>query len=104
MYACKLLGAISLCLTATLAHGTGLRAIDIAADAEGPALKGAMWYPCSQSPGEVNFGKITLPGAKDCPLPDAKLPLIVVSHGRRGNFAGHHDTAEILADAGFIVA
>jgi predicted dienelactone hydrolase len=32
------------------------------------------------------------------------LPLIVVSHGRRGNFVGHHDTDEVLADAGFIVA
>jgi predicted dienelactone hydrolase len=41
---------------------------------------------------------------KDCPLPDKNLPLIVVSHGRRGNFIGHHDTNEGLADAGFIVA
>jgi len=28
--------------------------------------------------------------------------LIVVSHGRKGAFAGHFDTAEILAHAGFI--
>jgi predicted dienelactone hydrolase len=41
---------------------------------------------------------------KDCSLPDKNLPLIVVSHGRRGNFIGHHDTYEGLADAGFIVA
>lgn len=27
-----------------------------------------------------------------------------MSHGRRGNFIGHHDTAAVLADAGFIVA
>ena len=63
-----------------------------------------MWYPCSQPPGEANIGKYTLPGVKDCPLPDRKLPLIVVSHGRTGNFVGHHDTDEVLADAGFIVA
>jgi predicted dienelactone hydrolase len=104
MNVCKLLCAIIFCLTATFAHGAGLRAIDIPASATGPALKGAVWYPCSQSPGEVSFGRITLPGAKDCPLPDKPSPLIVVSHGRTGNFAGHHDTDEILADAGFIVA
>jgi predicted dienelactone hydrolase len=32
-----------------------------------------------------------------------KLPLIVISHGYGGYFAGHHDTAEVLADAGFVV-
>jgi predicted dienelactone hydrolase len=104
MHACKLLGAIILCLTATLAQGAGIRAIDISANADGSALKGAVWYPCSQPPGEVDLGKVTLLAVKDCPLPDKKLPLIVVSHGRRGNFVGHHDTDEVLADAGFIVA
>src|SRR5260370_19766113 len=104
MYACKLLGAIVLCLTATLAQGAGLRAIDIPADADGPALKGAMWYPCFQPSGEVDFGKFTLPGVQDCPLLGEKLPLIVISHGRRGNFVGHNDTDEVLADAGFVVA
>ncbi len=104
MYARKLLGAIILCLTATLAQAAGLRFIDIPADAEGPALKGAMWYPCFQTSGEVDFGKFTLPLVKDCPLRGEKLPLIVVSHGRRGNFLGHYDTDEVLADAGFIVA
>jgi predicted dienelactone hydrolase len=100
----KLLGAIVLSLTATLAHGAGIRALDVPATAEGPALTGAIWYPCSQPPGEARLGAFTLPGVKDCPLPDGKLPLIVVSHGRTGNFVGHHDTAEVLADAGFIVA
>jgi predicted dienelactone hydrolase len=104
MNVCKLLCAIILCLTATLAQGAGIRAIDIPASADGAALKGAMWYPCSQVPAELNLGKINLPGAKDCPLPDKPLPLVVVSHGRRGNFTGHHDTDEVLADAGFIVA
>ena len=104
MYVCKLPGVIALCLTATLAQGAGLRAIDIPAGPDGPALMGAMWYPCAQPAGEINVGKITLLGVKDCALPGEKLPLIVVSHGRRGNFVGHHDAAEALADAGFIVA
>ena len=104
MHLCKLFGAIILGLTATLAHGAGLRAIDIPADAGGAAINGAVWYPCSQPLGEVTLGKITLPGVKDCPPPDRKLPLVVVSHGRTGSFVGHHDTNEVLADAGFIVA
>ncbi len=104
MYARKLLGAIILCLTVTLAQAAGLRSIDIPADAGGPALHGAIWYPCAQPAGMVDVGKISLPGVKDCPLPDKRLPLIVVSHGRTGSFAGHHDTDEVLADAGFIVA
>jgi hypothetical protein len=98
MYASKWLGAIILCLTATLAQGAGIRAIDIPASADGPALKGAVWYLCSQPPEKVDLGRITVPGVKDCPLPDRNLPLIVVSHGRRGNFIGHYDTYEVLAD------
>ena len=54
--------------------------------------------------GEIDLGKITLPGVKDCPLSGDRLPLIVISHGRTGSFVVHHDVAEVLADAGFIVA
>jgi predicted dienelactone hydrolase len=104
MHAWKFLGAIILCLSATLAHAAGIRAIDVPATAEGPALTGAIWYPCAQPPGQARLGAYTLPGVKDCPPPDGKLPLIVVSHGRTGDFVGHRDTAEVLADAGFIVA
>jgi predicted dienelactone hydrolase len=46
----------------------------------------------------------TLEGVKDCPVTGAKLPLVVFSHGRGGWFGLHHDTAEALADAGFVVA
>ena len=104
MHARKLFGTIILCLISTLAQAAGLRGIDISADAGGPVLNGAVWYPCSQPPGEVDFGRFGLPGVKDCPLPEGNLPLIVFSHGRRGNFAGHHDTAAALANAGFVVA
>lgn len=41
-------------------------------------------------------------------LPDSRFagprPLVVISHGNGGVFSGHHDTAEALADAGFVVA
>jgi predicted dienelactone hydrolase len=45
-----------------------------------------------------------LTGVKDCPITGAKLPLVIFSHGRGGWFGGHNDTAEALADAGFVVA
>jgi predicted dienelactone hydrolase len=104
MHACRLLIAITLSLTATLAQGAGFRFIDIPAGADGPAIRGGVWYPCSQPPGELKLGRITVPAAKDCPLTGGNLPLVVVSHGRGGSFVGHHDTDEVLADAGFIVA
>jgi len=69
-----------------------------------------MWYPCLEPPEEIDLGKITaisgitVHGAKDCPVIGDRLPLVVVSHGRRSHFVCHHDTIETLADVGFIVA
>jgi predicted dienelactone hydrolase len=63
-----------------------------------------MWYPCSAPPSEIKLGKTTLPGVMNCAVNGSKLPLVVVSHGRGGDFVGHYDTAEALADAGFVVA
>lgn len=96
--------AVSLCLAAE-AQAAGFRFIDIPADAAGPALHGAIWYPCAQPAGQIDLGSgLVLPGVKDCPIAGDKLPLVVVSHGHLGSFVGHHDTAETLADAGFVVA
>jgi predicted dienelactone hydrolase len=104
MYGRKFLVTIALCLTASLAQAAGFRSFEVPADAEGPALNGAVWYPCSTPPEEVKLDKLTLSAVRDCPLQGDKLPLVVVSHGRGGSFVGHHDTAEALADAGFVVA
>lgn len=77
---------------------------DFSAPANGalPPLKGAIWYPCAKPPGEVKVGPNVLTVAEDCPIAGGKLPLVVISHGRGGDFLGHHDTAEALADAGFV--
>ncbi len=96
--------AVLLCLTATLAQAAGFRFIEVPADADGPALKGAMWYPCSEPPGEIQLGDIAIPGVRDCLINGDKLPLVVVSHGKGGSFVGHHDSAETLGDAGFVAA
>ena len=104
MHASRIIVAMSLCLAATLAQAAGIQSIDVPANSEGPALHGAIWYPCSQAPQPVSIDKTTSSAVKDCSVSGDKLPLVVVSHGRGGSFTGHHDTAETLADAGFAVA
>ena len=100
----RLLVPFVVCLTSTLAQAAGFRFIDVPADADNPALEAAMWYPCSEPPGEIDLGNITLPGVKDCPMRGDGMPLIVFSPGDGGGWSDQHDTAETLADAGFIVA
>jgi predicted dienelactone hydrolase len=92
------------CCAATVGEAAGLKLIDISADAEGPALTGAAWYPCAAPAAEVRLRSIVVPALKDCPVVGEKLPLIIISHGTVGWFGGHHDTAAALADAGFVVA
>ncbi|HXC60756.1 MAG TPA: hypothetical protein VN645_15680 [Steroidobacteraceae bacterium] len=65
---------------------------------------GAIWYPCPEPPSDIDLGALTLRGAKDCAIRGDKLPLVVISHGNVGAFYDHFDTAEALADAGFVVA
>jgi predicted dienelactone hydrolase len=50
------------------------------------------------------LGPFELSVVKDCPVAGDKLSLVVISHGRGGTFLDHGDTAEALADAGFVVA
>lgn len=79
-------------------------------DSDSSALSGAIWYPCAGEPRDFPLGHLAvaadfgLKGIKDCPVIGGKLPLIIFSHGRGGWFGQHHDTAEALADAGFVVA
>src|SRR5262249_14157572 len=94
-----------LCFASVRVDAAGLRFIDIPADGDMPAIEGAIWSPCAQPAGTIERpNSVLLPGVKDCPVSGESLPLVVVSHGRTGGFFGHHDTAETLADAGFIVA
>jgi predicted dienelactone hydrolase len=104
MHAAKFLVALAFGLTATLAQAAGFRFIEVPADADGPVLNGAMWYPCPEPPDAIVLGPYSLSVAKNCPISGDKLPLIVVSHGRVGSFLNLYDVAETLADAGFVVA
>jgi predicted dienelactone hydrolase len=55
------------------------------ADPEGGEIEAGLWLPEGDGDG----------------LP---RPLVVISHGNGGWYRGHYDTAEALADAGFVVA
>lgn len=86
------------------AAAAGLKLLQIPADAVGPAITVAAWYPSADPPLPVTFGPFTVRAARDGMVRGHGLPLVVLSHGRGGSFVGHHDTAERLADAGFVVA
>jgi predicted dienelactone hydrolase len=97
--------AMVLCCLAAPADAAGIQLLD-----SDSRLAGAIWYPCAAEPKVVPLGALAvdadfgLMGVKDCPVTGAKLPLVIFSHGRTGWFGANHDTAEALADAGFVVA
>jgi predicted dienelactone hydrolase len=98
-------GALALCCLASSANAAGIQLIN-----GDSGWSGAIWYPCAGEPKHVELGNLAvavdygLQGVKDCRVAGARLPLIVFSHGTKGWFAAHHDTAAALADAGFVVA
>jgi len=64
----------------------------------------AVWYPTQASPKYEKLGGKTLLIAKESkPIKDIK-GLIIISHGFSGNFLGHNDTAQSLAQTGYVVA
>jgi predicted dienelactone hydrolase len=99
----RLLAILFLCLAST-AHAAGIKLLDIPADASGPALQAAVWTPCAEKSEEFTIGNYVLSGRRDCPATGDMLALVVISHGHGGSRLGHHDLAEKLADAGFVVA
>jgi predicted dienelactone hydrolase len=104
MRCASLLIAAAVACAFSTAQAVGLRAFDVPATPDGPAIRGLVWHPCAASPREIDArGGRTFFGTNDCPIAGDKLPLIVISHGRRGWLGGHHDTAAAMADAGFIV-
>jgi len=86
------------------AVSAGIQALNVPSDGSSPALSGAVWYPCAVAPTVMKVGPFDIYATKDCPITGTKMPLIVISHGRRGGFLDHRDTAQALADAGFVVA
>jgi hypothetical protein len=69
----KFLVVIALSLATTPARAAGFRFIEVPADADGPALNGAIWYPCSEPPREMDLGNIAISGVRDCTIRGDKL-------------------------------
>lgn len=72
--------------------------------AEGPPVEVGIWYPTKTTPAFMALGSWGHTVAAGAPVAGEALPLIVMSHGNGGFFGGHADTAQALAEAGFVVA
>jgi len=73
-------------------------------DPKGPPIQVGIWYPADAPARRMPVGINDQTVATGAPLVGHHLPLIVMSHGNGGSFAGHADTAQALAEAGFVVA
>lgn len=73
-------------------------------DPNGPPIQVGIWYPADAPARLMPVGINDQTVAPGAPLVGHHLPLIVMSHGNGGSFAGHADTAQTLAQAGFVVA
>jgi predicted dienelactone hydrolase len=73
-------------------------------DPRGPPITVGVWYPTDAPAAPMTLGIGAQTVARGAPLVGDHLPLIVMSHGNGGFFGGHADTAQALAQAGFVVA
>lgn len=86
-----------------LAANAGFTVVQVP-DPQGAPITVGIWYPTDAPIKPMALGiadQVTAPGA---PLVGDHLPLVVMSHGNGGFFGGHADTAQALAEAGFVVA
>lgn len=81
----------------------GFQTLEIAGPA-GPRIEAAVWYPARAEARPMRLGLGTQVVAPGAAIAGEALPLVVVSHGNGGSLAGHADTAQALAEAGFVVA
>ncbi|WP_085546063.1 alpha/beta hydrolase family protein [Burkholderia pseudomallei] len=94
---------IVLCLLTSVAHAAGSQLLRVPPSDGRPALTGMVWYPCADDVGASAAGAAARNGAR-CPMCGDALPLVVISHGSASSFGAHYDTAEALAEHGFVVA
>lgn len=98
----KLILLAVLALTAICVQAAGFQR-GVAADGDRQPLTIGIWYPSKAAPRLVSMGPVTMSVASDAAVEGSRLPLIVMSHGTGGSFLDNHDTAIVLADAGFVV-
>ena len=71
-------------------------------DPKGGAIEIGIWYPTDAKTASTYVGPYPLDVAVDAAPTGGRHPLVVMSHGNGGSFAGHVDTAMALAEAGFV--
>lgn len=64
----------------------------------------AVWYPTLAGPTYQPLGLYQHAVATNAQIAPGRHALIVISHGSGGDLTGHLDTAQRLAEAGFVVA
>ncbi len=103
---CRILSTVFLLLmpvSSSLAHaGPNVVGFDHTRMADGTEV--GVWYPSRGAPAHQRLGLFDQDAVIAGPLVGTALPLVVMSHGTGGFFAGHVDTAIILARQGFVVA
>jgi len=70
----------------------------------GPPIEVGVWYPTDVPAAPRPLGGWRQTVALAAPIAPGLHPLVVISHGNGGWFAGHYDTALALAHAGFVAA
>jgi len=103
--AMKFAGAVfaMVMLAATPALSAGFEQVMVPDPGNAP-LEVGIWYPSQDTAAPQRLGLYEQTVANGGAVAGRGLPLIVMSHGTGGSFAGHYDTALGLADAGFVVA
>jgi predicted dienelactone hydrolase len=98
------LAALGLALASpALAATAGFTVVQVP-DPQGAPITVGIWYPADAAAKPMPLGIGAQVVATGAPLVGDHLPLIVMSHGNGGFFGGHADTAQALAEAGFVVA
>ncbi len=81
------------------------RQSDVPGQSSRPDLTTGLWYPSNTKAAKEPNTRFGHALAVDAPFIDSeKYPLILISHGFGGWYAGHANTAKALAEAGYIVA
>ena len=66
-------------------------------------LQFGVWYPSDTPTTVQRLGPFDVNVAKDAPLRDGQYEPLLFSHGHGGRYRNHYLTAQLLADAGYIV-
>jgi len=85
-------------------YNAGFRMLVTWNEQNGNGVEFMLWYPSIKQETRVGLGPWAVYGARDGRHADGKFPLLIISHDTGANKFSHHDTANQLASAGFVVA